>query len=580
MAEDSKYLPMLIDLVTYKENEEIVYPEIKMPPEPELEEAPVDSSYSRKRNFFSFYSKKQPATEKPRSNHCQLKKNNNKVFNINTNRLGLVHVGWDGNVGNATKEELIVKPKLEDISEDGACNFVPKNYNNNNDIVEEIVATISFVSVNKKLKKLKKKVTIELPSKEEIDINRNEVNNDNSNNTSKLVVCFIEEIIIEAKRQNYSLYSNIPIAPSFPFQKICEQKSNIQTQPLQVQIPKEKENSNYDKNTFDLHSITPEKTGNFSNVEISPEKNKNQEIKQELLSENNEKVSNNNTPRGSNGKSDQKRMDGFSDFENISQKNGLKTITFNSENPFPNLTDETETMKTTLINCTNDEQNNNNNSDDWVIDVKSKILRKKNNQSRKCNDRYVIVNNNNKISIEKVSKNNKALLYNSISDSDTLNKLTMAKKNYLKQNQVVTYKKMIKDLLDELIKPIPPKQNSPNKKGTRIYDIMPTLLILKQKIEFLCSNDLKPNKIENTKKNYKLKSYLFLVREFGLNAQTIFNEKINENNFENDFDDNNIIVDKKKFIYKYFEDYPKSKTFLHFLVNRINDIYEENEKRK
>ena len=156
----------------------------------------------------------------------------------------------------------------------------------------------------------------------------------------------------------------------------------------------------------------------------------------------------------------------------------------------------------------------------------------------------------------------------------------MAKKNYLKQNQVVTYKKMIKDLLDELIKPIPPKQNSPNKKGTRIYDIMPTLLILKQKIEFLCSNELKPNKIENTKKNYKLKSYLFLVREFGLNAQTIFNEKINENNFENDFDDNNIIVDKKKFIYKYFEDYPKSKTFLHFLVNRINDIYEENEKRK
>ena len=579
MAEDSKYLPMLIDLVTYKENEEIVYPEMKMPPEPELEEAPVDSSYSRKRNFFSFYSKKQQATEKLRSNHCQLKKNNNKVFNINTNRLGLVHVGWDGNVGNATKEELIVKPKLEDISEDGACNFVPKNYNNNNDIVEEIVATISFVSVNKKLKKLKKKVTIELPSKEEIDINRNEVNNDNSNNTSKLVVCFIEEIIIEAKRQNYSLYSNIPMAPSFPFQKISEQKSNIQIQPLQVQIPKEKENSNYDKNTFDLHSITPEKTGNFSNVEISPEKNKNQEIKQELLSENNGKVSNNNTPRGSNGKSDQKRMDGFSDFENISQKNGLKTITFNSENPFPNLTDETETMKTTLMNCTNDEQNNNN-SDDWVIDVKSKILRKKNNQSRKCNDRYVIVNNNNKISIEKVSKNNKALLYNSISDSDTLNKLTMAKKNYLKQNQVVTYKKMIKDLLDELIKPIPPKQNSPNKKGTRIYDIMPTLLILKQKIEFLCSNELKPNKIENTKKNYKLKSYLFLVREFGLNAQTIFNEKINENNFENDFDDNKNKVKKKKFIYKYFEDYPKSKTFLHFLVNRINDIYEENEKRK
>ena len=577
MAEDSKYLPMLIDLVTYKENEEIVYPEIKMPPEPDLEEAPVDSSYSRKRNFFSFYSKKQPATEKPRSNHCQFKKNNNKVFNINTNRLGLVHVGWDGNVGNTTKEELIVKPKLEDISEDGACNFVPKNYKNNNDIVEEIVATISFVSVNKKLKKLKKKVTIELPSKEEIDIDRNEVNNDNSKNTSKLVVCFIEEIIIEAKRQNYSLYSNIPIAPSFPFQKISEQKSNFQTQPLQVQIPKKKENTNYDKNTFDLHSITPEKTGNFSNVEISPEKNNKQEIKQELLSENNGKVSNNNTPRGSNGKSDQKRIDGFSDFENISQKNGLKTITFNSENPFPNLTDETETMKTTLMNCINDEQNNDN-SDDWVIDVKSKILRKKNNQSRKCNNRYVIVNNNNKISIEKVSKNNKALLYNSISDSDTLNKLTMAKKNYLKQNQVVTYKKMIKDLLDELIKP--PKQNSLNKKGTRIYDIMPTLLILKQKIEFLCSNDLKPNKIENTKKNYKLKSYLFLVREFGLNAQTIFDEKINENNFENDFDDDIIIVDKKKFIYKYFEDYPKSKTFLHFLVNRINDIYEENEKHK
>ena len=577
MAEDSKYLPMLIDLVTYKENEEIVYPEIKMPPEPDLEEAPVDSSYSRKRNFFSFYSKKQPATDKPRSNHCQFKKNNNKVFNINTNRLGLVHVGWDGNVGNTTKEELIVKPKLEDISEDGACNFVPKNYKNNNDIVEEIVATISFVSVNKKLKKLKKKVTIELPSKEEIDIDRNEVNNDNSKNTSKLVVCFIEEIIIEAKRQNYSLYSNIPIAPSFPFQKISEQKSNFQTQPLQVQIPKKKENTNYDKNTFDLHSITPEKTGNFSNVEISPEKNNKQEIKQELLSENNGKVSNNNTPRGSNGKSDQKRIDGFSDFENISQKNGLKTITFNSENPFPNLTDETETMKTTLMNCINDEQNNDN-SDDWVIDVKSKILRKKNNQSRKCNNRYVIVNNNNKISIEKVSKNNKALLYNSISDSDTLNKLTMAKKNYLKQNQVVTYKKMIKDLLDELIKP--PKQNSLNKKGTRIYDIMPTLLILKQKIEFLCSNDLKPNKIENTKKNYKLKSYLFLVREFGLNAQTIFDEKINENNFENDFDDDIIIVDKKKFIYKYFEDYPKSKTFLHFLVNRINDIYEENEKHK
>lgn len=577
MAEDSKNLPMLADLVTYKENEKIVYPDIKMPPEPELEEAPVDSSYSRKRNFFSFYSKKQPGPEKRKGNHGQTMNNNNKVFNINTNRLGLVHVGWDGNAGGTTKEELIVKPKLEDISEDGTCSFVPKNYINNNDIAEEIVVTISLEPLKKKIQKLKKKVTIELPSKEENNIDRNEINQDNSKNISKLVVCFIEEIIIEAKRQNYSLYSNIPMAPSFPFQKIIEQKSVYQTQPLHIQIPKENENTDHHKNTFDLHSITPEKTGDFSNVEISPKQAK---IQESVQSEKNGKEPNNNIPRGSNGKSEQKKTDGFSGNEGITEKNGLKPITFDCENPFPNLNDDPETMKTTLMNCSNDEQNNDN-IDDWVIDVKSKILQKKNN--RKSNDRYIIVNNKNKISIEKVSKSDKPLLYNSISDSDTLNKLTTAKKNYLKQNQVVTYKKMIKDLLDELMKPKATKKKPPIKKGTRIYDIMPTLLILKQKIDFLCSNDLKTaNKLENTNKNYRLKSYLFLVREFGLNEKTIFNEKINENTFENDLEvnENNIIVDKKKIIYKYFEDYSKSKTFLHFLVNRINDIYEENERRK
>ena len=99
---------------------------------------------------------------------------------------------------------------------------------------------------------------------------------------------------------------------------------------------------------------------------------------------------------------------------------------------------------------------------------------------------------------------------------------------------------------------------------------MPTLINLKEKIDFLVSNEKKipPKKVMFP----KLKSYLFLLKQLRLPPQTIYGEKIIEDSFENDIDE---IIDSKKFVYDYFDDYPKAKLFLHYLVIRIDYLYEE-----
>ena len=163
--EETKPLPLLEELITYKEAEDENVNIIQNEPEQseplQQEEDLIDTSYSRKRNFFSFYSKKN-VSERPRGHHGTTKRK--EVKNINSNRLGLVHVGWDE---EKDKEQLITKPTLEDINEDGSQTFLPKNYVNNSDIVVDTVCFFSYDN-NKRRKKLLKKVTIDVPDKKEI----------------------------------------------------------------------------------------------------------------------------------------------------------------------------------------------------------------------------------------------------------------------------------------------------------------------------------------------------------------------------------------------------------------------------
>ena len=205
--EETKPLPLLEELITYKEGEDEKVNIIQNEPEQseplQQEEDLIDTSYSRKRNFFSFYSKKQNVSERPRGHHGTTKRK--EVKNINSNRLGLVHVGWDE---EKDKEQLITKPILEDINEDGSQTFLPKNYVNNSDIVVDTVCFFSYDN-NKRRKKFLKKVTIDIPDKKQIcyeaEQSSNSNNIDSDDKPYDFVICFIEEIIIEAKVIKYHL---------------------------------------------------------------------------------------------------------------------------------------------------------------------------------------------------------------------------------------------------------------------------------------------------------------------------------------------------------------------------------------
>ena len=559
--EETKPLPLLEELITYKEGEDENVNIIQNEPEQseplQQEEDLIDTSYSRKRNFFSFYSKKKNVSERPRGHHGTTKRK--EVKNINSNRLGLVHVGWDE---EKDKEQLITKPTLEDINEDGSQTFLPKNYVNNSDIVVDTVCFFSYDN-NKRRKKLLKKVTIDVPDKKEIcyeaEQSSNSNNIDNDDKPYDFVICFIEEIIIEAKRQNSSLYQkkpNVPIPPAFPFKKIEEIDDIIpkkEIKPLDVSIPITKTYNK--KNTFNLSQITPEKAAVYSNTEVSTEEEKNKSRDNEMSTTTPIKIVKENTStRGSNGKTEQQLIDMLTP-NNEKQKYNTKMAVSNKGYNYSSIRNTESSNKRQIID---DEE-------DWDIDIKSKILNKKVNESKKAKDRYVLVSGSkNKIKIEKVNPNKPStVLFHNISDSDTLNRLKNAKANYMKNNQVKTYKKIIRSLVDELLKP---KSNT----KTRMFEIMPTLINLKEKIDFLVSNEKKipPKKCVFP----KLKSYLFLLKQLKLTPQTIYGEKIIENTFENDIDD---IIDSKKFVYDYFDDYPKAKLFLHYLVIRIDYLYEE-----
>ena len=553
--EDAKPLPLFQNLITYKEGEDDninITPNEPEQSEPLLQEEDlIDTSYSRKRNFFSFYSKKKNVTDRPRGHHgTTIRK---EVKNINSNRLGLVHVGWDE---EKDKEQLITKPTLEDINEDGSQTFRPKNYINNRDIVVDTVCFFSYDN-NKRRKKLLKKVTIDIPDKKEICYEGEAKDNDDK--PYDFVICFIEEIIIEAKRQNNLLNNNkpsVPIPPAFPFKKIDEIEDIIpkkELKPLNVSIPIAKTFNK--KHTFNLNEITPEKTAVYSNTEVSTEEEKNKSKDNEYSTTTPIKVVKENTStRGSNGKTEQKLIDMLTP-NNKTKYDNISSARNKSSNYSSIQNTESSNKKKTIDS-----------DEDWDIDIKSKILNKKAlNESKKTKDRYILVSGSkNQIKIEKANNNKPStVLFHNISDSDTLNRLKNAKANYMKNNQVKTYKKIIRSLVDELIKP-----KSPSK--TRMFDIMPTLINLKQKIDFLVSNEQKipPKKVLFP----KLKSYLFLLKQLRLTPHIIYGEKIIESSFENDIDD---IKDSKQYIYNFFDDYPKAKLFLHYLVIRIDYLYEE-----
>ena len=197
-------------------------------------------------------------------------------------------------------------------------------------------------------------------------------------------------------------------------------------------------------------------------------------------------------------------------------------------------------------------------------------------QKSNSNEQYAIVKNGKKgkkYSVEKISikDTKKKLIYNTISDSATIDQLNKAKTNFNRVHQITTYKKLIQNLLDQLM-----KSPSAKKKGRREYEIMPSLLILKEKIDFLSQD--KPIKYDEDELQ-KTKMYLFIIDSFYLDPNLIYEEnELNEKDFVDDTDfvtKPTSLTEKKKIIYRFFENYSKAKIFLNQLCKRIDFIFEK-----
>jgi len=215
-----------------------------------------------------------------------------------------------------------------------------------------------------------------------------------------------------------------------------------------------------------------------------------------------------------------------------------------------------------------------------------KVLSLEKKRKEVKNDKYILIKKNNKINIEKKQKfkSVKNILYdNNISDNMDLDRLDRAKFKLYHTNNDKIIKNQIFEIIDKLVFDSNNiKENNKNKKSDRTIEIMPQLLLIKQKLKLLllnkqngnilyCNNNLDENDIK-----IALSSKYFL-KCIGLETNIFFdnNKKVQINNqkYINDINQNiqlKGIDDKKKYLKYYFENINKANLFLEILIDNIN----------
>ena len=215
-----------------------------------------------------------------------------------------------------------------------------------------------------------------------------------------------------------------------------------------------------------------------------------------------------------------------------------------------------------------------------------KVLSLEKRRKEVKNDKYILIKKNNKTNIEKKQKfkSVKNILYdNNISDNMDLDRLDRAKFKLYHTNNDKIIKNQIFEIIDKLVFDSNNiKENNKNKKSDRTIEIMPQLLLIKQKLKLLlmnkqngnildCNNNLDENDIK-----IALSSKYFL-KCIGLETNIFFdnNKKVQINNqkYINDINQNiqlKGIDDKKKYLKYYFENINKANLFLEILIDNIN----------
>ena len=206
----------------------------------------------------------------------------------------------------------------------------------------------------------------------------------------------------------------------------------------------------------------------------------------------------------------------------------------------------------------------------------------------KNNDKYFLIKKkNNKLSVEKKQKfkdnNIKKILYNSISDNIALDRLDKAR---IKLNQK-NNNNLIKSQINEILKKLVSNNKNNNgkklkeiKKINRENEILPQLLLIKQKINILLMNN-ENNEINESLDNInenaikKSVSSIYVLECLGIDPKFLFdnNEKVENIEFINDIGENielNESLNKFKYLKYYFQNIKKANMFLEILIDNIN----------
>ena len=214
-----------------------------------------------------------------------------------------------------------------------------------------------------------------------------------------------------------------------------------------------------------------------------------------------------------------------------------------------------------------------------------KVLSLEKKRKEVKNDKYILIKKNNKINIEKKQKfkSVKNIIYdNNISDNMDLDRLDRAKFKLYHTNNDKIIKNQIFEIIDKLVFDPNIKENNKNKKLDRTIEIMPQLLLIKQKLKLLLMNKQNGNILDgnnNLNKN-DIKTALsskYFLKCIGLETNIFFDnnkkDQINNQKYINDINQNiqlKGIDDKKKYLKYYFENINKANLFLEILIDNIN----------
>jgi len=536
-------------------------------------------SFKRKRDFFSFYSKYKGSTKSSSGNPGHLKKKNLGTDVIiekpEYKRFSAVEIIPRGFGITKVKERIQFFEKgmlekqykindLSDYNKKYYDNNEPRGFDMSSIKVENIKSSsFNFVAIKKKddnkdnnISKIKdNNINNNKDNNISNNINENKdngIDNNINNNINENKDNGVDDNIIntEKKRKNESRKSCKNFVVDYS-KIINSSKINKTQKELDIFLnAKKKEKSKYPKNNINTYKQDPK-----------PKEKDKEELSKPLYSNKKNENSTNFSPTKISDKLNSKI-----------KHNQQKKITRCYNDILSKIPDK-------------DKINDKFPGSYKVIKVLS--LEKKRKEVK--NDKYILIKKNNKINIEKKQKfkSVKNILYdNNISDNIGLDRLDNAKFKLNHTNNDKIIKNQIFEIIDKLVFDSNNfKENNKNKKSDRTIEIMPQLLLIKQKVNSLLSNNGKNS--DNINIDFNLNeidiknhiSSMYFLDCLGIDRSILFkeNEKeiIQNKNFINDIDENIILIaknNKKRYIKYYFRNLNKANLFLDILIDNINKI--------